>query len=293
MNIDPNDPTISESAPFGIDDDGQPKAPYGFKEDGSVRRSAGGRPSTKTRPKRTYSMPPAKSGRTNTERVKAAAAKVVGHYDPRKTLRQLAGAIPGSLAAFGVKTNRPVWVADAATIALVIDDGIDATLELADTVPMVGKAVEYLTRYGPYATLGALALGVIGQGLVNHGIAPVGLIPGTRNPNAVIAEFTAKMQDEAAEVGGYDGADLVAAAQAAAGFATLHAVDDDDPEGPGQTTGAPSGIDAGDVDQADPQADPHVDQAADVAGAEPELPGQTSVFDQYGADDTTAAYAGV
>lgn len=54
-------PDVDREAPFGRDDDGQPKAPYGLNKDGSIRRAAGGRGAADARARVGVVIPPDKT----------------------------------------------------------------------------------------------------------------------------------------------------------------------------------------------------------------------------------------
>lgn len=110
-------PPVDPDAPFGRDENDQPKAPYGYTKDGKVRRSAAGRkPGSEDKPRTAPAAPPGQDGRPD-----PAAPPVQRDYS-------------AALSEFG----DAVWFAGSA-------------------LGKAGSAVPLVGRYIPEAKIGAQA----------------------------------------------------------------------------------------------------------------------------------------
>jgi hypothetical protein len=168
-----------------------PTAPYGFTRDGKVRGRPGRRPGKVYTTNKTTPPAPKKAANGPTK-----AAPKTTQIDYRPALMALSGEVIGTIAVTGLMRNSVTTVANAAALAGGQSALVNLTNNLGNQFAVVGAILDKLLTIGPYASDGATVLLMLAQLLVNQRIMPVGLVPGTKTPEALMAEFVERQLQE-------------------------------------------------------------------------------------------------
>lgn len=176
-----------------------PTAPYGFTNDGKVRGRPGRKPGSfratikaPTKAPTKASPPPPKRASSGPPKATAKTTQI----DYRPALMALSGEAIGAVAVTGLIRGSVTTVADAAALSGGQSALVNLTNNLGNQYAVVGAILDKLLTIGPYASDGASVLVMVAQLLVNHKLMPVGLVPGTKTPEALMNDFVAQQMAE-------------------------------------------------------------------------------------------------